>query len=196
MKISSDLPASPKVDWWMIWSRLYFKNKSQNSYWFFAPKAHLQSSAKNRLWYLDLRVCRVMILKILKAGNGVRSLIRIGYKSLWSCYVYSIDGIRRGYARHERFGRLKMKLCIVNHTHFSEMQMRDIWHFPKITANCLKSWKSMETMENHVSTCSETKKYFSKIFKLFINILEFFGFDVFFHGFLHFPCDIWLLLDP
>ena len=49
-------------------------------------------------------------MELFGAGNGVAAHIEIGYKMVWSWQMYSIDEIRRGYARRGRYYRLKMKL--------------------------------------------------------------------------------------
>ena len=56
----------------------------------------------------------------------VSSHIGSGHRSLWSWYMYSIDGIRRRYARRGRFGQLKMELRDVTYTHFPELEMKVI----------------------------------------------------------------------
>ena len=63
---------------------------------------------------------REAFMELFETGNGAPSLIGIGYKSLGICYMYSIDEINRGYARPNRFGRLKLKLCSATATRFSE----------------------------------------------------------------------------
>ena len=62
-------------------------------------------------------------MELFGTGNGVRSHIEIGYKTLWSWYMYSIDEINRGYARTNRFGRLKLELCSATDTRFSEPEI-------------------------------------------------------------------------
>ena len=57
---------------------------------------------------------------LFEAGNGVRRNIEIGYKMVWSWDMYSIDEINRGYERADTLGRLKLKLCSVTDTRFSE----------------------------------------------------------------------------
>ena len=69
-------------------------------------------------WICECAVSRFM--ELFGDVNGVRSHIGIGYKSLWSCYMYSIDEINRGYARAGTLGRPKLKLCSAMHTRFSE----------------------------------------------------------------------------
>ena len=59
-------------------------------------------------WICECAVSRFM--ELFDAGNGVPSHIEIGYKNVWSWDMYSIDEIRRGYARRGRCYRLKMKL--------------------------------------------------------------------------------------
>ena len=49
-------------------------------------------------------------MELFGTGNGVASLIEIGHKMVRSWQMYSIDEIRRGYARRGRSYRLKMKL--------------------------------------------------------------------------------------
>ena len=66
----------------------------------------------------------MIFMELLIELDGVSSHIGLGHKSLWSCYMYSIDGIRRRYARRGRFGRPKMELGDVTYTHFSEIEMR------------------------------------------------------------------------
>ena len=70
------------------------------------------------------------LLELFDAENGVVSHIRFGYKIVWSWDMYSIDGINRGYARPNQFGRPKLELCAATDTRFSGTQMsemRDIW---------------------------------------------------------------------
>ena len=87
-----------------------------------APKAHLRSSAKEPTMvpgFAGVLVSRFM--EMFLDENGVRTRIRFGHKTLWSCYVYSIDGIRRGYARPMRNYRLEMELREASDTGFSDL---------------------------------------------------------------------------
>ena len=60
-------------------------------------------------------------MDLFESGNGAPSLIEIGYKTLWSWHMYSIDEINRGYARPNSFGRLKLELCRVTDSGFSDL---------------------------------------------------------------------------
>ena len=64
---------------------------------------------------------REAFMELFETGNGARSLIGIGYKTLRSCYMYSIDEINQCYERANRFGRLKLKLCRRKHSGFSDL---------------------------------------------------------------------------
>ena len=69
---------------------------------------------------------REAFVELFGGGNGAGSLIGIGYKTLRSCYMYSIDETNRGYARPNRFGRLKLKLCRVTDSRFSDLT--NVWY--------------------------------------------------------------------
>ena len=62
-------------------------------------------------------------MELFEAGNGVRRNIGIGYKIVWSCDMYSIDEINRGYARANTLDGLKLELCSATDTRFSETQI-------------------------------------------------------------------------
>ena len=75
-------------------------------------------------------------MELFRDVNGAVANIGTGCKSLWSCYMYSIDGINRGCARPRRFGGLEMKLCSGKDKHFSDLTNvswtgcpeRTFWH--------------------------------------------------------------------
>ena len=115
---------------------------------------------------------------ISEAGNGV-VVNRFGdSNSQGSWDLHSIDGIRCGCARPTRNYRSEMKLHSETDTGFSDLT--NVTESQKITKNHEKPCKSVETMKNHVSTCSGTQKMFSEKFQTFRNLSEFFGFDVLF----------------
>ena len=62
-------------------------------------------------------------MELFEPGNGVPSHIEIGYKTVWSWDMYSIDEINRGYERADTLGRLKLELCSVTDTRFSESEI-------------------------------------------------------------------------
>ena len=59
-------------------------------------------------------------MELFDDGNGLRSHIEFGCKSLWSWHVYSIDGINRGYACVGKFGGLSRNevMCREPHSFF------------------------------------------------------------------------------
>ena len=93
-------------------------------------------------WISECAVSRFM--ELFEAGNGVPSHIGIGYKTLWSCYMYSIDEINRGYERADTLGRLKLKLCCRIHSRFSSSEIYMMLGFgPKIDSTIFENPRSI-----------------------------------------------------
>ena len=60
-------------------------------------------------------------MELFESGNGVRAHLCWSSYSQGSCDLYSIDEIRRGYARATRNYRLEMELRDVTDTDFSDL---------------------------------------------------------------------------
>ena len=79
-------------------------------------------------------------MELFEAGNGVVSHIEIGYKIVWSWDMYSIDEINWGYARPNKFGRLKLELCSATDTRFSIPEIGMMLGFgPKIDSTIFEN---------------------------------------------------------
>ena len=70
-------------------------------------------------WICECAVSRFM--ELIECGNGVRAKRSGRPQALGSWDMYSIDGIRRGYARPMRNYRLEMELREASDTGFSDL---------------------------------------------------------------------------
>ncbi len=118
-------------------------------------------------------------MELFESGNGVRAHLCWSSCSLGSCDLYSIDEIRRGYARPTRNYRLELELPEALHTGFSDLTNVCLAEHPENTMSfwahfceiCdFKPWTPVTRWGQHQPTLMCRWMYLQCIWSWFVHL--------------------------